>query len=131
MKIIFELSAMELKSAIAHGVIDNLLDMADADEATKEEVKQKAKPKANRSKPEKKPDPKPEPEEEPDADDTAAEETTGDVEVSLEDARAALTEYAKANGKAKARKILEQFEVEKLTDLDASKYGELIEAIEG
>lgn len=75
----------------------------------------------------KKPEPKPEPEPEPEVDpfDIGDSEPK---EYTKEDVRAALTQYATANNKSAAMKLLRDHNATSISDLDKDKYAALIEA---
>ena len=78
---------------------------------------QETKPKKATKKAEKAPEPEPQPEVE------AAPTLT------LEDVRASLTAVVKNGGSAKVRDALAGMGVSKLSDLDPSRFGELLEAV--
>lgn len=82
-----------------------------------ETIVQEAKPKKASKKAEKAPEPEPQPEVE------AAPALT------LEDVRASLAAVVKAGGSAKVRDALADLGVSKLSDLDPSRFGELLEAV--
>ena len=78
---------------------------------------QETKPKKASKKAEKAPEPEPQPE--PEA--TPA--------LTLEDVRASLAAVVKSGGSAKVRDALADMGVSKLSDLDPSRFGELLEAV--
>lgn len=78
---------------------------------------QETKPKKASKKAEKAPEPEPQPEPE------AAPALT------LEDVRASLAAVVKSGGSAKVRDALAAMGVSKLSDLDPSRFGELLEAV--
>lgn len=78
---------------------------------------QKTKPKKAAKKAEKAPEPEPQPE---------AEATPA---LTLEDVRASLAAVVKNGGSAKVRDALADMGVSKLSDLDPSRFGELLEAV--
>lgn len=77
---------------------------------------QETKPKKAHKKAEKAPEPEPQPEE-------AAPTLT------IEDVRASLAAVVKSGGSAKVRDALADMGVSKLSDLDPSRFGELLEAV--
>lgn len=78
---------------------------------------QETKPKKASKKAEKAPEPEPQPE---------AEATPA---LTLEDVRASLAAVVKNGGSAKVRDALADMGVSKLSDLDPSRFGELLEAV--
>lgn len=78
---------------------------------------QETKPKKAAKKAEKAPEPEPQPE--PEAVPT----------LTLEDVRASLAAVVKSGGSAKVRDALADMGVSKLSDLDPSRFGELLEAV--
>lgn len=78
---------------------------------------QETKPKKASKKAEKAPEPEPQPE--PEASPT----------LTLEDVRASLAAVVKSGGSAKVRDALAGMGVSKLSDLDPSRFGELLEAV--
>lgn len=82
-----------------------------------ETIVQEAKPKKAAKKAKKAPEPEPQPEVE------AAPTLT------LEDVRASLAAVVKNGGSAKVRDALADMGVSKLSDLDPSRFGELLEAV--
>lgn len=78
---------------------------------------QETKPKKAAKKAEKAPEPEPQPE---------AEATPA---LTLEDVRASLAAVVKNGGSAKVRDALAAMGVSKLSDLDPSRFGELLEAV--
>ena len=78
---------------------------------------QETKPKKASKKAEKAPEPEPQPE---------AEATPA---LTLEDVRASLTAVVKNGGSAKVRDALADMGVSKLSDLDPSRFSELLEAV--
>jgi|GEM_PF-4454299 hypothetical protein len=78
---------------------------------------QETKPKKAAKKAEKAPEPEPQPE---------AEATPA---LTLEDVRASLAAVVKNGGSAKVRDALADMGVSKLSDLDPSRFGELLEAV--
>lgn len=78
---------------------------------------QETKPKKASKKAEKAPEPEPQPE---------AEATPA---LTLEDVRASLAAVVKNGGSAKVRDALAAMGVSKLSDLDPSRFGELLEAV--
>lgn len=82
-------------------------------ETTVQETKPKKAPKKAAKAPE--PEPQPEPEATP--------------ALTLEDVRASLAAVVKSGGSAKVRDALADMGVSKLSDLDPSRFGELLEAV--
>ena len=82
-------------------------------ETTVQETKPKKAPKKAKKAPE--PEPQPEPEAAP--------------ALTLEDVRASLAAVVKNGGSAKVRDALADMGVSKLSDLDPSRFGELLEAV--
>lgn len=80
---------------------------------------QEAKPKKAPKKAVKAPEPEPQPEAEPEAAPT----------LTLEDVRASLAAVVKNGGSAQVRDALAAMGVSKLSDLDPSRFGELLEAV--
>lgn len=80
---------------------------------------QETKPKKAPKKAAKAPEPEPQPEPEPEATPT----------LTLEDVRASLAAVVKNGGSAKVRDALAAMGVSKLSDLDPSRFGELLEAV--
>lgn len=80
---------------------------------------QETKPKKAAKKAEKAPEPEPQPEVEPEATPT----------LTLEDVRASLAAVVKNGGSAKVRDALAAMGVSKLSDLDPSRFSELLEAV--
>lgn len=82
---------------------------------------QETKPKKATKKAEKAPEPEPQPEVEA--------EVEAAPTLTLEDVRASLAAVVKNGGSAKVRDALADMGVSKLSDLDPSRFGELLEAV--
>lgn len=80
---------------------------------------QETKPKKATKKAAKAPEPEPQPEPQPEATPT----------LTLEDVRASLAAVVKNGGSAKVRDALANMGVSKLSDLEPSRFGELLEAV--
>ncbi len=78
---------------------------------------QETKPKKATKKAEKAPEPEPQP------------EVEATPSLTLEDVRASLAAVVKNGGRAKGRDALADMGVSKLSDLDPSRFGELLEAV--
>lgn len=93
--------------------VANFAQCLQAVEATVQETKPKKAPKKTAKAPE--PEPQPEPEAAP--------------ALTIEDVRASLTAVVKNGGSAKVRDALAGMGVSKLSDLEPSRFGELLEAV--
>lgn len=80
---------------------------------------QETKPKKASKKAAKAPEPEPQPEPEPEA----------APALTIEDVRASLAAVVKSGGSAKVRDALADMGVSKLSDLDPSRFGQLLEAV--